>query len=231
VSRSPLTRPHAQHQFTVTSGADSVTHSTLFVSTGFKTEWFLYLEYIIRASGNARRKIRSPPSGENPVDHDQLQTHVEQLFEQSSPVGVAQRAVGVVETAFDPSAVGFYDSPDEGSELLASTETAQSATETTLPSSLAGVSAVDRAVDTGAPVTGTPPSSLSRHESWCCVSTGGEGVLVAADPTALPVRRRSRRGAPCRRDRAICGRVRSGWDGRTTGRRVASWRAGRTTGQ
>ena len=109
------------------------------------------------------------------MDHDQLQSHVEQLFEQPSRAAVARRAVGLVETAVGPSAVGLYSRPGDGTELVASAGEP-------LPSSLAGVSAVDRAVDTGAPVTGTPPPSVSRHESWCCVSTGGEGVLVAADP-------------------------------------------------
>ena len=109
------------------------------------------------------------------MDHDQLQSHVEQLFEQPSRAAVARRAVGFVETAVGPSAVGLYGRPDDGTELVASAGEP-------LPSSLAGVPAVDRAVDTGAPVTGTPPPSVSRHESWCCVSTGGEGVLVAADP-------------------------------------------------
>jgi len=108
------------------------------------------------------------------VNHDQLQSHVEQLFEQPSRAAVARRAVSLVETVFEPSTVGFYNGPDSGTELL-------TATGTTLPSSLAGILAVDRAVDTGAPITGTPPPSLSRHESWCCVSTGGEGLLVAAD--------------------------------------------------
>ncbi len=111
----------------------------------------------------------------NPVNHDQLQSHVEQLFEQPSRAAVGRRAVELVETAAGPSAAGLYGQPDDGTELVASVGEQ-------LPSSLAGVPAVDRAVDTGAPVTGTPPPSLSRHESWCCVSTGGEGVLVAADP-------------------------------------------------
>ncbi len=109
------------------------------------------------------------------MNHDQLQSHVEQLFEQPSRAAVGRRAVELVETAAGPSTVGLYGQPDDGTELVASVGEQ-------LPSSLAGVPAVDRAVDTGAPVTGTPPPSLSRHESWCCVSTGGEGVLVAADP-------------------------------------------------
>ena len=66
------------------------------------------------------------------VDHDQLQSHVEQLFEQPSRAAVARRAVGLVETTVGPSAVGLYSRPGDGTELVASAGEP-------LPSSLAGV--------------------------------------------------------------------------------------------